>query len=100
MCTDFGNLLGRLTDLHMHDNMLTSLPASLGQLTQLKVLDVHNNRLDCLPDELCDLVNLRWLLAGGNTLTGTATTSSLLDPFPCAILSQPHPHTRRVLCCP
>jgi Leucine-rich repeat (LRR) protein len=66
---DFGVLLPLLTDLHIHDNLLTSLPDSIALLSNLRVLDAHNNQLSVLPDAITECHELRWVLLGGNVLT-------------------------------
>jgi Leucine-rich repeat (LRR) protein len=40
------------TDLDLSHNQLTTLPESLGQLTQLQSLDISGNQLTALPKSL------------------------------------------------
>lgn len=54
-------LADRLIDLDLSGNNLTSLPASIGQLSMLKVLTLHFNRLTELPKEIGLLRNLNSL---------------------------------------
>ena len=43
-----------LTELHLGDNQLTTLPAEIGELTNLTRLDLEGNQL---PDSLMALAN-------------------------------------------
>jgi Leucine-rich repeat (LRR) protein len=52
-----------------HYNHLTTLPAEIGQLTQLETLNLKGNDLTDLPDQLVDLTNLKRLNLGNNQLT-------------------------------
>ena len=63
--------LGQLTSLEMLDltgNQLTSLPAEIGQLTSLKVLYLIDNRLTIVPAEIGQLASLKWLELNNNQL--------------------------------
>jgi leucine-rich repeat protein SHOC2 len=55
--------------LFLNDNQLTSLPAELGTLTALRVLNLNENQLTSLPAELGTLTALTMLLLCGNQLT-------------------------------
>ena len=64
---------GRVTALVLHDNGLDgTLPAALGDLSELEQLDLQDNALsDALPSELADLTNLTTLLLNDSrALTG------------------------------
>ena len=53
--------IGQLTSLrvlNLSDNQLTSLPAEIGQLTSLEVLDLDDNQLTSLPAEIGQLTSL------------------------------------------
>jgi len=50
----------------LSNNQLTGLPAELGQLKNLEVLDVSSNKLTGLPLELGNLTQLRLLDISGN----------------------------------
>lgn len=52
------NTLKALTDINASYNQIKLLPASLGQVKTLKVLNLANNRLEDLPQEITDLVGL------------------------------------------
>ncbi|KAM4664860.1 E3 ubiquitin-protein ligase LRSAM1 isoform 2-T2 [Discoglossus pictus] len=60
--------LATLKVLDLHDNQITSLPVSIGQLTCLQVLNVERNLLRSLPDSIGDLVQLQTLNVTGNKL--------------------------------
>ena len=63
---------GRVTHLHLYSNQLTGeIPAELGSLPSLEVLDLRTNQLTGeIPAELGDLTNLEGLDLYGNQLTG------------------------------
>ncbi len=68
--------LGQLTNLqslYLNDNELTgSIPAELGQLTNLQYLYLRDNELTgSIPAELGQLTNLKVLSLDGNELTGS-----------------------------
>ena len=53
--TSVPETLGQLTqlrDLYLHDNQLTSVPEWLGQLTQLRTLYLNKNQLTSVPGSL------------------------------------------------
>ena len=45
--------------LLLHDNLYTTLPASIRSLTRIRVLDLHSNYIARLPQELSRLAELR-----------------------------------------
>jgi Leucine-rich repeat (LRR) protein len=45
---------------------MTGVPAEIGQLINLEVLDLSNNQLTGLPNELANLKNLKTLNLSGN----------------------------------
>lgn len=55
-----------LTHLYINDNTVTKLPAEIGRLQNLIVLDASNNKLRSLPPEIGDLVRLKELQLGNN----------------------------------
>ena len=68
--------LGDLTNLEtlwLEENRLTgSIPAELGDLTNLETLVLWENQLTgSIPAELGDLTNLDWLVLANNRLTGS-----------------------------
>ncbi|XP_048457834.1 leucine-rich repeat-containing protein 40 isoform X2 [Rhincodon typus] len=52
----------------VHDNLLSSLPCAIGQLSQLQKLNISHNKLKELPDELWNLTSLRSLYLHHNEL--------------------------------
>ena len=65
---EIGQLAG-LTVLDLHHNQLTSLPAEIGQLAGLTVLHLNSNQLTSLPAEISQLASLTVLDLGDNQLT-------------------------------
>ena len=61
--------LTNLTSLNLYDNQLTSLPAEIGQLTNLTRLSLGVNQLTSVPAEIGQLTNLTELYLDGNQLT-------------------------------
>jgi len=57
-----------LQELYIASNKLTSLPASLGELRQLRLLEASNNQLSELPPELGMCTFLRQLLLFNNNI--------------------------------
>ena len=66
------NADGRVVGLQLDENRLSGeIPATLGRLSDLELLDLSNNRLGgALPEELGSLTNLKSLFLNGNDLTG------------------------------
>ncbi len=64
---------GRVDSLSLHENSLEgSIPAMLGELTNLTTLTLNNNRLTgAIPAELGDLTNLEELYLHQNSLSGS-----------------------------
>ena len=58
-----------LDKLYINHNKLTKLPAAIGRLKLLQLLDASSNQLTELPPELGMLTNLRQLLVFDNKLT-------------------------------
>ena len=63
-----GNLT-QLTELDISDNKLTSLPGSIGNLVQLTELNVGRNELTSLPESIGNLTQLTELDISDNKLT-------------------------------
>lgn len=58
--------LTQLTYIDIQFNNLTTLPESIGNLTSLEYLSLYNNSLTTLPDSFANLVNLKVLDLDGN----------------------------------
>ncbi|MEK7399563.1 MAG: COR domain-containing protein, partial [Candidatus Poribacteria bacterium] len=72
LLTSLPESIGKLTQLQSLDvdsNRLTSLPESIGQLTQLQILSAKNNQLTSLPESIGQLAQLKLLDASNNRLT-------------------------------
>jgi uncharacterized protein YjbI with pentapeptide repeats len=64
--------LANLQELHLDNNLLSSIPPELGNLANLQILDLHDNRLTgSIPLELGNLANLEWLDLSANPLSGS-----------------------------
>ncbi|XP_036834072.1 leucine-rich repeat-containing protein 40 isoform X2 [Oncorhynchus mykiss] len=61
-------LLPALTVLDVHDNQLTSLPISIGELQHLQKLSLSHNKLKEFPEEIWSLKNLTCLQLQQNLL--------------------------------
>jgi Leucine-rich repeat (LRR) protein len=61
--------LSKLRVLDASDNAFTGIPAEIGQLSQLEVLDFSNNQLTGLPHELGNLKELKELDLSGNDVS-------------------------------
>lgn len=98
--------LSSLYDLILDRNQFVSLPDSLGELHELRLLSVTNNHLAALPDSIGKLTNLRRLLVHNNnlkslpnsiwncgSLTSINASSNLLEFFPLPPLSSDPPRT-------
>ncbi|XP_068231204.1 leucine-rich repeat-containing protein 28-like isoform X2 [Palaemon carinicauda] len=61
--------LSQLTYCYLHGNNLQSLPDSIGELVSLQVLDIGNNKIKNLPTSIGKLPSLRSLVAVYNQIT-------------------------------
>jgi internalin A len=59
----------RVTELHLYGLGLTELPATISQLSQLRVLYLGDNKLTTLPESISRLSRLQKLYLGSNQLT-------------------------------
>ncbi|XP_047943489.1 putative leucine-rich repeat receptor-like serine/threonine-protein kinase At2g24130 [Salvia hispanica] len=63
--------LSRLEQLCLSNNFFTEIPAALGQLSSLGLIDVsHNNLTGQIPDDLGNLASLNFLFLNNNLLSG------------------------------
>ncbi|KAF6778175.1 hypothetical protein AHF37_02378 [Paragonimus kellicotti] len=60
-----------LTELYLYENKLSSLPPSIGRLTNLRLLLVQQNLLAKLPKEMANLIKLEQLDLRHNRLEGS-----------------------------
>ena len=63
---DFGDCFSQLTEMHLDNNRLSSLPLSLSAITGLRVLALSKNRLSSLPVSLSRLQQLQTLDLASN----------------------------------
>ena len=61
--------LSNLQKLSLFNNNLSNIPDSIGNLSQLKVLNLSYNNLTSLPESIGQLSNLKVLYLHGNSLT-------------------------------
>ena len=60
---------GKITDLDLDDNNISSVPSELSQLTNLTNLDLSFNKLESVPSELPQLTNLTRLYLDNNNIS-------------------------------
>jgi len=60
--------LTSLKRLYLHNNQLSSLPESIGNLISLRRLDLSTNKLTIIPDSIGNMISLRRLEIRGNKL--------------------------------
>ena len=61
--------LPNLTDLSLDNNIIESLPDSIGSLSNLYYLYLSNNNITIVPDSIENLSNLRYLYLNNNNIT-------------------------------
>ena len=74
--------IGNLTNmqcLHLLNNQLRELPVEIGNLTNLVILDFKKNKLKTLPVEIGKLTNLRMLSLDDNQLTSVEGIEQLTN---------------------
>jgi hypothetical protein len=64
----FGYGFPLLSELILSNNLLQTIPNSIGNIISLKILDLHNNKLNSLPESIGNLVNLISLDLDDNSL--------------------------------
>lgn len=77
--------LQNLRSLDASDNLMTGVPAEIGQLSKLETLDLSNNQLTGLPYELGNLQNLKTLNLSGNQYS-QADLQIIKDKLPADVL--------------
>ncbi|MDI6768214.1 MAG: COR domain-containing protein [Anaerolineales bacterium] len=87
--------LTQLQSLDLSNNLLSALPESLGQLTQLQSLYLGGNQLTALPESLGQLTQLQSLYLGGNQLTALPESLGNLTQ-----LKRLHLHTNQLTVLP
>jgi Leucine-rich repeat (LRR) protein len=70
---EIGNLTN-LSKLYLHNNSLTSIPTIIGSLTNLTRLDLGVNNLSSIPETIGNLINLWELNLDSNNLTSIPET--------------------------
>jgi Leucine-rich repeat (LRR) protein len=63
---------------------MTGVPAEIGQLSKLEILDLSNNQLTGLPYELGNLKNLKTLNLSGNNYS-TLDLNIILEKLPASV---------------
>jgi len=69
----FRDLNGYLRELYVPYKGLNSIPESIGDLENLRVLELHENNIDILPDSLGRLINLDLFSIYGNPIKAPVT---------------------------
>ena len=88
------NILGKeydiatTTKLYLRNNNLTSLPESIGSLSNLQKLYLSYNNLICLPDSIGMLFNLEILYLSENNLTCLSDSIGSLTNIKKLILNE------------
>lgn len=59
----------KLYNLYLYGTGITEIPESIGQLSNLILLNLSYNKLENLPDEVCDLKKLQILSLSNNKIT-------------------------------
>lgn len=65
---NIGTMFPMLRELDLDNNLLTTLPESIGNLRNLMVLDVDDNKLTTLPDSITKLYNLKTFSLNNNNI--------------------------------
>jgi Leucine-rich repeat (LRR) protein len=80
--------MGNLQTLNIHNNLLTSLPSDIGNLTKLNpVLNLSNNRLTSLPESIGDLTQITSLDISMNNTQSYASWDYRLNCAPYGTLA-------------
>ena len=79
-----------LVDLDLHRNQITSVPASIGDLTNLMSLFLSYNSITTLPAEISQLTSLKRLRLSFNDLTGVPVAFRTFSPTTeCGLKNNP-----------
>ena len=70
------------TELWLSKAGLTDLPSSVGELSQLRLLQLSNNRLTSLPDSIGNLSMLEELIVEHNQLKIPSVTIMMRHSYP------------------
>jgi Leucine-rich repeat (LRR) protein len=65
--------------LLIENNEIENLPASIGKLTYLKVLDIHNNKIEEIPKEIGACVALKKISIKNNNFTALPSSMGSLE---------------------
>ena len=71
---NFGDKLKHLKVLRLHNNNITTLPASIGKLNHLQTLFLNNNKITALPASIGGLNHLKALYLRNNNITTLSTS--------------------------
>ena len=71
--------LSNLTDLHLDSNEITSIPEAIGQLGNLTSLGLSGNQITAIPDVIGKLSKLGWFSIGHNKITFVPKTLRNLE---------------------
>ena len=67
-----------ITELHLNNNQITTIPDSISSLVNLQILYLYNNQITTISDSICLLVNLQILFLNNNQITSIPESISLL----------------------
>ena len=70
----------------IHDKICPWLPAEIGKLTSLKVLDLRGNQLTSLPAEIRQLTSLERLNLSDNEFTDVPVATYKLEAAGCFVI--------------
>jgi Leucine-rich repeat (LRR) protein len=59
-----------ISELQIQENQLSSLPAEIRQMEELRILDISSNKFECLPTSLYECPKLSTINAKDNKIKG------------------------------